>query len=175
MKHKTVLFSVIPFDRGGAGAHLSYLKKEKQFDVILVPKSIFKNKIINKISIILQIIFLVLYGTYILVSNNVTSTITHPQTLRYNLAALIIRYSKKVNYYVLDCHFFCIKSYNYKFGQNCTSCLSDKRHSQDCNPYPVKHSRHSHYHFIKTVKANISKVKFFCQTNGYVTLLRAVF
>ena len=94
MKHKTVLFSVIPFDRE-FGAHLSYLKKEKQFDVILVPKSIFKNKIINKISIILQIIFLVLYGTYILVSNNVTSTITHPQTLRYNLAALIIRYSKK--------------------------------------------------------------------------------
>ena len=175
MKHKKVLFSVIPFDRGGAGAHLSYLQKEKQYDVILVPKSIFKNKIINKISIILQIIVLVLYGTYVLISNNVTSTITHPQTLRYFLTALIIRYSQKVNYYVLDCHFFCIKSYNYKFGQNCTSCLSDKRHSQDCIPYPVKHSRYSYYYFIKTVKANSSKVKFFCQTNGYVKLLRTVF
>ena len=124
MKNKNILISFIPYHWGGAGAHLAYLNTEFDYDYRLVPISLFKNDKLNRLSIKVQIIFLILFSIPLYLCFRVNATFMHPQTLRYRFAQLIVKFSSKVTYYIVDCHFFCVKSYNIKDGQNHIERLS---------------------------------------------------
>ena len=108
---KKAIVSLIPFGWGGAGDHISQLNDELEFDYILVPKALFRNKKLSKFFVAIQYMFIILITYVLLKIRRLEVTINHPQTLGYDFTALIFRLSSKVNYHVVDTHFFCIKSF----------------------------------------------------------------
>ena len=168
---KKLIISFLPFGWGGAGDHIAQLSKELVPDIILVPRIFFKYKILNKLMIICQSLIIVLKATYLLRRYDCETTINHPQTLGYNFANYLIKNSSKINYHVVDTHFFCIKSYNVYGGKNCLNCLEGRAILSGCGHFPRKQSHSKYIKFQTTIEKHRDKINFFCQTDKYKDLL----
>ena len=170
-----VLISILPFGWGGAGDHIKEICDEIKPDVILVPKKVCNTKWINKLFVVIQFFFLSIFVRIFVKIYNCELILNHPQTLGYNLSRYLIENCNKIDYHVVDTHFFCIKSYNIHSGTACLRCLEGKDKYLDCYHFPRKQNSASYNLFQKTIFENLEKISFYCQTNTYKKLLHNKF
>lgn len=104
-------------------------------------------------------------------------TIIHHHSIGVLFTMLLISRSKAVAYYCMDSSFFCVASYNYKCGSECTECISNYMKANECIIMPYKsvlpkraqllfHGLLFHY-----LENNLHKIEFLCQTIGQRNLL----
>lgn len=106
-------------------------------------------------------------------------TLIHPQSIGYKNSTILIN-RNRVSIYVMDNSFFCLKSYNniYPRLNPCLECIGKKISSSlnnNCYTYPVRHELSDFEEFITTIQKNINKIKFLCQTEGQMLLLKKQF
>lgn len=169
----TYIISGIPAGTYGVGRLLSYLKNTRL--TLISPKE-FKNKnryIRQFMNICARILFY--FGIYFL--KNKSIILIHPQTIGFSLCKKIIK-NNDVTLYIMDNSFFCSRSYNSLYGQECIKCLyGDLQNIQkyECRSFPVRYSMQSNKDFLLFIREYSSKIKFYVQNNSQERLLRECF
>lgn len=166
---------------GGVGKLMEYLsdKLDDSKYVMLYPKTFsFKNRylrwIINQIS--KQIFFnLKLRGI-----KNKDIILMHHQSIGLKVTKLLIDHNKSIDFYVMDNAFFCLKSYNYIEGQNkeCLECVGGNFESafkNNCKVFPYKHSANNNVKFLRYLKTQYKKIKFYALSVSNASLLKKHF
>lgn len=100
----------------------------------------------------------------------------HPQTIGYRYFIRLIFQNSHIYQYILDNSFFCIKSYNYKDGNECLQCLNDLNACDtSCNSFPVSYKKKSNLRFLKLYKELAPKITFLAQNISQKKLLQTHF
>ena len=138
-------------------------------------KRLFYNNKIEALFYLLKIsLYQLIFYIKILLLKPQKIILAHPQNIGLLLTIFIILRHKKINYYVLDNSYFCIKSYNYhqKEGE-CLRCLGmEKLPYADCKSFPGIRPRFLHIIFIKFLLKNNKKIKFFFQNELQLNLFK---
>jgi hypothetical protein len=111
----------------------------------------------------------------VLLMRNKKIILLYPQYFHsYVLAALIK--NNEVALYVVDNSFFCIKSYNYLKGQECTKCVDSLNNiDKSCTPFPILWSKKSAVIKLKKLKLLSQYIFFLSQNKHQLILLEKVF
>ena len=97
----------------------------------------------------------------------------HPQTAGYkNLFKLVE--NNEVSIYVMDCSFFCIRSYNMHpvLYKECIQCLGDISPHKSCSPLPTRMNRKLNIRYLNKLLSVSQKIKFLAQNNKQEILLK---
>ena len=98
----------------------------------------------------------------------------HPQTVGYNMLFRLIKYNK-VSIYVMDCSFFCIKSYNTHpvLNQECLACLGKINPHVLCQSFPVSIQKDKNIKYLEELLELSAEVKFLVQNIKQKDLIMA--
>lgn len=162
-----IVISNIFVNHGGAGDYLKYLERAEGYR--LNPFSYKEPNTRNKIGILF-------YNLYILLrSRGKEVVIYHPQTLTYILTSLILLSKSRITLYIIDANFFCFRSYNYFDSKPCYDCLNGQSIKKECLPYTGYNSRLSYLLYRYTLHRNAHKVRFFVQSDLYLSIVNSQF
>tara|TARA_Y100000389_G_C17459144_1_gene520359 strand:+ start:2190 stop:3308 length:1119 start_codon:yes stop_codon:yes gene_type:complete len=171
----------IPPGSGGVGKLIEYLneKVDQSKYVVLYPKTYnFKNRYIKTIlNLISRIIF---FRVKLKSVKNKKIILMHHQSIGLKATKFLIDNNKKIDFYIMDNAFFCLKSYNYLEGQNkeCLDCLGGNFKSaieNKCKVFPYKHSVYSNIKFLEYLKKQYQKINFYTLSNSNATLIKKHF
>ena len=172
-----LIVTMIAPSKGGAGDYLEeVINKYQDFKLISPFNLNFSNELINKIFIALQ--RLILKFTILLLFPLIKLDkviIYHPQTLGYWISTKLIEKASFVHYFVLDASIFCIKSYNHRNENVCTKCINNVSPFEDCNFFPKKNSISSYKKHREVISANLNKIEFIVQTDGFKNIVKNSF
>lgn len=104
--------------------------------------------------------------------------ILHPQTLGLSTFRALHEAGNRISLYVLDNSFFCIRSFNHRAGNpgECFDCLGNSAACHaGCMPFPGNYSKEESLDFLSWLKGVAPSLKFFCQTNHQMLLLKKHF
>lgn len=123
---------------------------------IIVHKSIFKWKIIH------------------LKSKNVL--LIHPQSIGCNNVIKLIENNNSY-IYLMDCSFFCVKSYNHfdKTYDSCLLCLGgnyEYAKMHNCKPFPRKYRLNDNIKFLEKINDLSNKMTFITQNHSQTKLIK---
>ena len=171
-----------PGEAGASGfySYIEILASKKKIPCIYPYKHksfrrlFYKNKI-EAFSYLFKInIYQLIFFIKILLIKRQKIILAHPQGIGLLLTIYLILRHEKINYYVLDNSYFCIKSYNYhpKEGE-CLRCLGmEKFPYADCNSFPGIRPNFLHIIFIRFLLKKNKKIKFFFQNKLHLNLFR---
>ena len=172
-----LIVTMIAPSKGGAGDYLEeVINKYQDFKLISPFNLNFSNELINKIFIALQ--RLILKSTILLFFPLIKLDkviIYHPQTLGYWISTKLIEKASFVHYFVLDASIFCIKSYNHRNKNVCIKCINNVSPFEDCNFFPKKNSISSYKKHREVISANLNKIEFIVQTDGFKDIVKNSF
>ena len=123
---------------GGVPRLLEFLK---QYNEVITPR---RDKIYSSIKILHKALMLISWIRQILSTSSQRVTIIHHFSIPTIVLILIAVRFRKVHYFAIDNSFFCIKSYNHKFGSPCLDCVGANvplQYTQSCLSFPNKKSR----------------------------------
>lgn len=166
---------------GGVPKLLEYLddRLDQSKYTILYPKVFyFKNRylrwFVNKIS---KTFFFPIRLAGI---KNKNIVLMHHQSIGLRLTKYLINNNKRIDYYVMDNAFFCLKSYNYLGSKNkeCLECIGGKFENafkNYCKPYPAKFKVKDNITFLRYLKKQHKKINFYTLSNSNASLLKKHF
>lgn len=103
----------------------------------------------------------------------------HPQTIGIKNVIRLIK-NNRCYIYIMDCSFFCVKSYNHIEGSfnPCLLCIGGnykfaERHN--CKPTPVKYKLNENIKFFKKLMALSKNITFIIQTTSHAELVKKHF
>lgn len=179
----SVIISGLPPSKGGVGRLVSYLISQNKKVIYKgatdsIKKSFYShNYMICIISVIKRILFEIKFFIEVVLSTGKDVILIHPQSIGYvKFIYLIIFCNSRL--YVMDCSFFCIKSYNYhiKAHGECLRCLKfNNKPFSDCIPSPVKMQVLTNLLYLKIIYRLKCKIKFLAQNQSQSRLLKEHF
>ena len=103
---------------------------------------------------------------------NSNIVILHPQTVGYKLFFKLIRFNS-VSVYVMDCSFFCIRSYNTHpiFNMECLDCIKNINPHTRCMPFPIQINKQKNIEYLKILSKVSKKIHFLAQNDKQKELL----
>lgn len=175
-----VIASTIPLGHGGAGDYLTFISEWHKDHVLIAPwicQKLKPYKILSRAVYVIEIFFIKFFLWLFASLKMIRSVVFHhPQSLGYALSAKLVANADTVNYWVLDCSFFCKKSYNAYQGSECVRCLKSHNPHSDCHHFPRPYlTDKSFFNFRETVTNITEKILFHVQTSGYEHLLGEAF
>lgn len=175
LPRKKIILSFIPCRWGGAGDYLAEIIAQNTFSYVLVPRTFSHNKkTLNRILVQLQIPFLLIWCLLLLlIFSSAQLTLFHPQTMTYRLSALLLSLAGSIRLYILDAHFFCMKSYNQMNGKECLKCLNFHQPETVCRPFPRKDNLKNYIKYKDLLKYRAHEIEFIVQTHGYKDLVKS--
>jgi len=163
-----------PGDTGGVGRLMKILVptyKNNDFKIIHNRHVISIRKLVSDKKYILAIIEFItrfvdkkiFYIRCLLVKNS-TVVLIHPQTVSYKILFRLVKYNK-VSIYVMDCSFFCIRSYNTHpvSNQECFDCLGKINPHMLCHSFPDRISKDQNIKYLNKLLGLSGKIKFLAQ------------
>ncbi len=108
---------------------------------------------------------------------NTDVIVLHPQKVGYKRFFRLIENNAPVKLYVLDCGFFCIRSYNTDPVNNreCLKCLGNPDNSFAACRSSHGYGKQENIRYIKRLADYRHKIRFFAQTRRQVELLKKHF
>ncbi|WP_406656573.1 hypothetical protein V7O62_12035 [Methanolobus sp. ZRKC2] len=105
--------------------------------------------------------------------------LVHPQTIGLENVTKIVE-NNNVFIYLMDCSFFCVKSYNHieKSFQPCSLCIGGNYEFaklNNCKPFPEKYKLSTNVHFLKMLQKSSSKITFLVQNYSQGDLVKKHF
>lgn len=165
---------------GGVGKLMEYLYDtiDKTEYTLIYPKVFtFKNKylrgLFNRIS--KDIVFNI--KVFFIKNKNVV--LIHHQSLGLRNTKKLIK-NNKVDFYIMDNAFFCLKSYNYIDDSNkeCLECINsdfDTVIKNKCNPFPIKYKINENINFLRFLKEESKNINFYTLSHSNAELLKKHF
>lgn len=100
----------------------------------------------------------------------------HPQTAGYKLLLRLIK-RNKLEIYVMDNSFFCIRSYNTHPVKmiECIKCLGNVQPEIECFSFPIKIKKSKNIKYLKLLSQRSSDVSFLSQNNLQAVLIKQHF
>lgn len=198
MKRKLVVASGIVPGPTGVGTVISLLLTERKLmpraerrkikifyraQGLAIRKSLSQKKILEPTLRLLRGIVGELCFRYLLPSESADGDVVliHPQTLGYKWTLEFIRASSRpVWLYLMDCSFFCVRSYNYLSGENgpCLRCMGGNFiNAEKNNCEPLDGERNVVIYFLAGLLKEVrnGKLRFLAQNEKQVELARRHF
>ena len=180
------LISGIAPGKGGVGALVKSLDSRKNVfnyssiyvrnpSVSILP--LLKKRKIIDFSFELILWFWSLFSAQIrmLTMRNNKIILIYPQYFNSYILATLVK-NNNVALYVMDNSFFCIKSYNYLEGEECTKCINGTSNiNKSCNPFPKISSTRSSINKINKIKSISQDMYFLAQNYQQFSLLKKTF
>jgi len=99
----------------------------------------------------------------------------HPQTIGLKNVTKLIR-KNNIFIYLMDCSFFCVKSYNHldQSLKPCFLCLGGNYEfakKNNCKPFPERYSLNTNVRFLEMLKASANKITFMVQNSSQADLV----
>ena len=103
---------------------------------------------------------------------NSNIVIVHPQTVGYKMLFKLIRYNT-ISMYVMDCSFFCVRSYNTHpiSNRECLDCIGKINPHTQCRPFPNPISKQKNIEYLKKLSELSKKIHFLAQNSKQKELL----
>lgn len=182
----------IPPSKWGVGRLISYLIKQNYdkfciiYPNIYYPKIglriLFKRKLYRSFFIeVLKYIYSIIVNKLIfkikishLKSKNII--IIHPQSIGFKNVIKLIE-NNNSHIFVMDCSFFCVKSYNHR-GKTFNSCLlclkGDYKNAKihHCKPFPTRYQLNDNIDFLKKLNILSKKITFITQNQSQTKLIK---
>jgi len=103
----------------------------------------------------------------------------HPQTIGFKNVSKLIE-NNNVFIYLMDCSFFCVKSYNHleKSFNPCLLCLGgdyEFAKKNNCKPFPERYKLDTNLRFFKMLEDSSNEITFIVQTHSQADLVRKHF
>lgn len=185
MKNKYFISGLGPGEAGASRlvSMLSITAREKGWKVLYPYKHKSLTKLYEKKAfyplvkeILKRIVFRPIFVLKILTIRNSNVILLHPQTLGINHFIRLVEKNHDVRQYVLDNSFFCIESYNFLDGHECTLCLNDlDRCDEKCKSFPIRYKKEKNIILLRKYMELSSKVSFFTQNKFQEKLVRSHF
>jgi len=194
-KNKNYIICGIPPSNGGVGRTMKYLIKYNDDNFcIIYPKifypegglrillrkklyfQFFKQFIKSKYS---KIINKIIFNVRIRLLKSKNIIFIHPQTIGFKNIFKVIN-DNNCFIYIMDCSFFCVKSYNHIEGtfNPCLLCLGGNYEfakSNNCKPSPVKYKLNENIRYLRELSNISKKIKFIVQTSSHAKLIKKHF
>lgn len=170
-----ILLTAITPGIGGAGDYLAEIKNTYDGLVISPIKLFTKNNFFQKIISQLGVFFIKMIGFSLPFFYKGHLTIYHHQTIGYSLTKRLLASMNKVDFYILDASFFCMKSYNFLNEKACLNCLKTFNPDISCKSFPKFALTSSILSFRKQLHNSIDKILFIVQTESHKLLLNDSF
>jgi hypothetical protein len=136
-----------------------------------------KKKFLSAIQELINRIFWKIYFyLFILIKRNAKIIFAWPQIAGFELIFKAVKYNKVI-LYIMDCSFFCIRSYNVHPIKNneCVDCLGSIKPHKLCLPYPKKYKKLANIKYLELLKENANKFIFYSQNKLQKILLKKHF
>lgn len=182
----------IPPSRFGVGRLMAYLVDQNRNDFCIIypniryPESdlrgLFKRvSFVDFLTQILTYVYSKIIGGFkfdmeirSLKSKNII--LIHPQTIGLKKVTKLIE-NNNVFIYLMDCSFFCVKSYNYreKTFDSCLLCLGGNykfAKSYNCKPFPTKYRLNYNINFLEKLNELSKKITFITQNPSQTKLIK---
>jgi hypothetical protein len=113
---------------------------------------------------------------FILIKRNAKIIFAWPQIAGFELIFKAVKYNKVI-LYIMDCSFFCIRSYNiHPIKHNeCLDCLGSIKPHKLCLPFPKKYKKLANIKYLELLKENANKIIFYSQNKLQKILLKKHF
>ena len=165
---------------GGVGKLLEYLNDtvdKNEFTLIYPLIFTFKNRYINGILNRISKVFFLILNVYFLKNKHLI--LIHHQSLGCKITKKLIE-NNKIDFYIMDNSFFCIKSYNYIKGANkeCLECVNTNFKpaiKNNCNSFPFKNKVKENIDFLIFLKENSRDINFYTLSHSNADLLKMHF
>ena len=95
---------------------------------------------------------------------NSNIVVVHPQTVGYQILFKLIK-SNTVSVYVMDCSFFCIRSYNTHpiSNRECLECIGKINPHIQCEPFPSPIPKQKNIEYLTTLSRLSKQIHFLAQ------------
>jgi hypothetical protein len=109
---------------------------------------------------------------------NANILLIHPQTFGFSNFYKLFDNGNAIYLYVMDCSFFCLKSYNHIKPNTspCLQCLASSTFEpailNNCKPFPVSYSTAENIEFLKFLKINYRQLVFLAQNERQQHLIK---
>ena len=195
-KNKNYIICGIPPDNTGVGRVMKYIVKnnKKEFNVIF-PKKIFYPK--NGLRILIKrkhyfkfikfyfksrysrIINKTIFNIKLNYLKSKNIIIIHPQTIGFKNVIKLIE-KNNIFIYIMDCSFFCVKSYNHieNSFEPCFLCLGGNYEfakKYNCKPFPIEYKLNENIIFLKKIKGLSNSINFIAQNPSHSNLIKKHF
>lgn len=195
-KNKNYIICGIPPDNTGVGRAIKYIinNNKKEFNVIF-PKKIFYPE--NGLRILIKrkhylkfikfyfksrysrIVSKLIFNIKLNYLNSKNIIIIHPQTIGFKSVIRLIE-KNNIFIYIMDCSFFCVKSYNHieNSFEPCFLCLGGNYEfakKYNCKPFPVEYKLNENIIFLKNIKKLSNKINFIAQNPSHLNLIKKHF
>jgi len=197
MRHidKDYIVAGIPPSRLGVGRLMAYLVEQNQNDFsIIYPNIKYPDSdletLIRRVSCleVFKQCFIYLHSKVInkfYLRNEIASLkgqnviLIHPQTIGLENVTKIIE-NNNVFLYLMDCSFFCVKSYNHieKSFQPCFLCVGGNYEFaklNNCKPFPEKYKLSTNVQFLEMLQKSSNKITFLVQNSSQGDLVKKHF
>ncbi len=177
-KDKVYIVSGCDATQTGTGRFVDYLREEigDEVDWIIlnrdrIPKT---NRLFVYINYVQKKLVNILTRFQLLFFSKKKILLIHPQSIGISLTRKLIE-KNRIFFFVLDNHFFCVKSYNTRAGYKpCFDCISnpDMAHKHKCNSFPKKTSLESYKKYYECLRENSQKITFLFQNLSQYNLAK---
>lgn len=190
-KDRDYIIAGIPPSRLGVGRLMAYLVDQNHNDFCIIYPNVFYPdsdlrtllKRISYIDLFKQIIKYVsskIIGglkfkmeTMFLRSKNII--LIHPQTIGLKNVTKLIR-KNNIFIYLMDCSFFCVKSYNHldQSLKPCFLCLGGNyefANKNNCKPFPERYKLNANVRFLEMLRASANEITFMVQNSSQADLV----
>lgn len=194
-KNEDYIICGFPPSDGGVGRLMRYLVKQNHENFCIIYPTVFYPKIglrtLLKRKLYLQFLKQFLKDRYSKIVNKLIFNmrirrlkskniiLIHPQTIGLKN---VIKLIKNNNFflYIMDCSFFCVKSYNHieESFNPCLLCLGGNYEfvkKNKCKPFPVKYRLNENINFLNKLMALSKDIKFIVQTSSHAELVKRHF
>ena len=107
--------------------------------------------------------------------------VIHPQTLGFDNVYTLAENNNQLYFYVMDCGFFCMKSYNHisPAFTSCLACLGSSDFApavqHKCTPFPVSFQVDENIRFLRFLRENHSRFSFLAQNESQEKMIKRHF
>jgi len=187
---KDFIIAGLPPSRLGVGRLMAYLVDQNHNDFCIIypnvryPESelrtLLKNNYIDFFTQILRYSYSKIVGglkfnmeIMSLKSKNIL--LIHPQTIGFKNVTKLIE-NNNVFIYLMDCSFFCVKSYNHleKSFNPCLLCLGGNYEfakKNNCKPFPERYKLDYNFQFLDMLKESSNEITFIVQNSSQADLV----
>ena len=187
---KDYIIAGLPPSRLGVGRLMAYLVDQNRNDFCIIypnvryPESelrtLLKKNCIDFFTQILRYAYSKIVGglkfnmeIMSLKSKNII--LIHPQTIGFKNVIKLIE-NNNIYIYLMDCSFFCVKSYNHlkKSYNPCFLCLGGNYEfakKNNCKPFPERYKLGSNVQFLEMLRASSNKITFIVQNSSQADLV----
>lgn len=187
---KDYIIAGLPPSRLGVGRLMAYLVDQNRNDFCIIypnvryPESelrtLFKKNCIDFFTQVLRYAYSKIVGGLkfnmeitSLKSKNIL--LIHPQTIGFKNVIKLIK-NNNIYIYLMDCSFFCVKSYNHleKSFNPCLLCLGGNYEfakRNNCKPFPERYKLGSNVQFLEMLKESSNEITFIVQNSSQADLV----